>query len=93
MPSLVVRRKAKPLSFKNERLPKGQTAIRRMVVPVARNTKTFMQNNYFDGMNDRELRKRYNFGRELIEVITGLVEDILKTKPTEVMPYHQGPRS
>ena len=51
-----------------------------MVVPGARNPKTFRENHYFDGMNDRELRERYNFGRYTIEVITRLVEDTLWRK-------------
>ena len=51
-----------------------------MVVPGVRNPKTFRENNYFDGMNDRELRERYRFGREAIEVITGLVEERLRRK-------------
>ena len=51
-----------------------------LVVPGSRNPKTFRENHYYDGMNDRELRERYNFGREAIEVITGLVEDSIKRK-------------
>ena len=51
-----------------------------MVVPGARNHKTVRENHYFDGMNDRELRERYNSRRDAIKFITGLVGDILKRK-------------